>query len=93
MVLKYEDFTADPKRQLQAIYTFLGLNPVACQLEIRADTNRKYFDQWLAMDRHHLQGPHIRSLIEKFEDKFRNYGYTLEHLEGDGLLPVKPTAP
>lgn len=85
MVLKYEDFATDPEHQLQIIYTFLGLEPVACRLEIHPDTNRKYFDQWLSMYR---QKPQLRTLIEKFEGKFRSFGYTLEGLEGDGLATM-----
>lgn len=70
MLIKYEDFVADPQTELDRILAFLGLAPCPVKPTIR-DANRKY----LRLRKGWWGGK--KQLVHKYEAAVRRYGYSL----------------
>lgn len=45
-VLRYEDLIERPQRSLERVFSFLGLDPVACRIQVRPEDNAKYLRRW-----------------------------------------------
>ena len=71
-LVRYEDFVADPTATLEAVYGFLGLEPVPAGIEIRADANDAYLARW-------REEPRLRRalLTRAFEERVGRFGYSL----------------
>jgi hypothetical protein len=71
-LVRFEDFVAEPAATLEAVYGFLGLEPVPPGIEIRPDANDAYLARWRAEPR--LR----RSLLSRaFERRVQRFGYSL----------------
>ena len=71
-LVRYEDFIADPAATLEAVYGFLGLEPVPAGFDIRADANDAYLARWRAE-------PRLRRalLVRAFDERVQRFGYSL----------------
>lgn len=89
MIIRYEDFAAEPQQTINAIYAFLGLPPCACGEEIEANINARYQAQWQAMS----LDPHHQRDIERaadFEALVRGFGYPLHEWEEAAQPSYRP---
>ena len=71
-LVRYEDFIADPAATLEAVYGFLGLEPVPVGFDIRADANDAYLARWRAE-------PRLRRalFVRAFDERVQRFGYSL----------------
>jgi hypothetical protein len=76
-LVRYEDLVADPPGELQAIFRFLGLEPVARDWEVRQGLNERYFDRWRARARSRRGGAYLDRLVRAFENRVQPLGYSL----------------
>jgi hypothetical protein len=85
IVLRYEDFVAQPERWLRAIHDFVGLRFHPTEREVRPDINKKYFDQWNSWG-NTLTGRLWKGIVvRKFEEPVASFGYRLK--APDELMP------
>jgi hypothetical protein len=71
-LVRFEDFAAEPAATLEAVYGFLGLDPVPPGIEIRPDANDAYLARW-------REEPRLRRsrLARAFERRVQRFGYSL----------------
>jgi hypothetical protein len=71
-LVRFEDFVAEPAVTLEAVYGFLGLEPVPPGVEIRPDANDAYLARW-------REEPRLRRslLARAFERRVQRFGYSL----------------
>lgn len=77
LVLKYEDFVAEPQAMLDRIYTSLGLPTFPCAEEVEAGINDRYQSQWNAMQEDSQMKSSIGDALQ-FEERIRGFGYSLQ---------------
>jgi hypothetical protein len=83
LVIRYEDFVADPALWLGKVYSFLGLDLWPCTLRVEG-ANAKYFAMW-DRNRRRPPGRHTADvLVQRFEQRVNRFGYSLGHC-GDNL--------
>jgi hypothetical protein len=72
-LVRYEDFVTAPATILEAVYGFVGLEPVPPVIEIRADANDAYLARW-------REEPRLRRalLVRAFEERVQPFGYSLQ---------------
>lgn len=79
IVVRYEDFVANPGRVGNRIFQFLDLEPVTPSIEVKSGVNRRYFSRWEALSNgnllERLYAIGIRGL---FEEDVNRFGYRLE---------------
>ena len=89
MVIRYEDFVADPDATLAAAFRFIGLEPRPSGLQVRGDVNAAYFQRW----RSHRWNPYKRfdtdRATRQLAARAGRFGYSLEHPEHAGPLPAE----
>lgn len=90
-VVGYETFVSDPEPELSALYGFLGLEPTDTRIDIRNDTNDRYFEMWRALLGRRLAGRRLRALAEALEPSVRRFGYSLEDLDAPLDRPALAT--
>jgi hypothetical protein len=78
LVLRYEDFVADPDATLAGIFEFVGVEPQPSGLDVRPGINDAYFGAWEAARRSRRSGKEIRRAIAAFERRVARFGYSLE---------------
>jgi len=81
IMVKYEQFVAEPENWLNQIYDALGVEHCVSRQEILSGVNRKYFDKWRKDLSGLLSGIMSRAMIKRFEDRFRTFGYSLVDLD------------
>jgi hypothetical protein len=76
-VLRYEQLVSDPAGELQAIFDFLGLDPIPPSEPVDTGANEKYFRRWQELKR----DPRMRAYLDLvslwYERRIRRYGYSL----------------
>jgi hypothetical protein len=87
-VVVYESFVAAPETELASIQSFLGLTPEPSGLEIRTDTNARYFDMWREELGRAVRSRGLRQLVNQLEERVRRFGYSLEDLSSLGEQPA-----
>ncbi len=80
LVLKYEDFIAEPQSILNQIYNFIGVEPLMLTPEIRSGVNDRYF-QWWNSQQNLLKRFYIHYIEHRFEARVNRWGYSLKKLE------------
>jgi hypothetical protein len=89
-VLKYEDLVGAPEQTLSELGDFLQLDgPIPASL-VRGDQSRSYEQRWSAMatsGRPWQRRQHQR-LIDHFEGRANDYGYSLVDLDNVGPFPL-----
>jgi hypothetical protein len=75
LVLRYEDFIAEPEKNLQLIYQFVGVDSQPLTQEIHTKINDKYFSNW-----HELKLNNKLSYYHlwlKYQYAAKKFGYSL----------------
>jgi sulfotransferase family protein len=85
-VVKYEEFVAEPHEWVNHIYHFLGLSDFPVSQKILSDVNRKYFQIWKTKLSGFFSGPMNRTLLRRFEERVRCFGYSL--VDPDWIGPM-----
>ena len=83
-VVKYEEFVAEPEMWVNNMYHFLGLSDFSVGQKILSDVNKKYFKIWNNKLSGFFSGPMNRSLINRYEERVRCFGYSLKDLNWIG---------
>ncbi len=78
LMLRYEDFTADPEAELRRAHDFLGLAPQPLQREVRADVNAAYLARWWRLNERLLTRPYARRIRRRYEGRAHGFGYSLD---------------
>jgi len=84
MVVKYEQFVAEPHRWISDIYDFLGLSDFPVNQKILSDVNQKYFGKWNRSLSGIFSGILPRSIIKRYEERVRCFSYSLVDLDWTG---------
>ena len=77
LILKYEQFVADPVLWVGRVQDMLGLERMPVREQIRTNVNEKYFNLWRKEQAGLVSGLVIRSIVKRFEDRCRAFGYSL----------------
>jgi hypothetical protein len=83
----YESFVRAPGSGLAALQEFLGLSSTSSSLEIRTDTNDRYFSMWRDLLGRTVRGRKYRALVTELEARVRRFGYSLENPAATGDRP------
>ena len=81
MVVKYEQFVANPSSYANALYEFLGLPPHPNTQKVLSNVNVKYFSMWKKDRAGFLSGLVTRNMVNRFETRLDRFGYSLVDLE------------
>ena len=82
MLVRYEDFVADPAGLIGGIQRALGLAPSGPGFKARTGINDSYFARWNARLRPWRRREH-RALARRFEERANPFGYSLIEPERD----------
>ena len=83
-VIRYEEFTNRPQREIDKIYDFLGLKSLPIQNNVRSNINEKYFAMW-DHERKNLQPRDPLPVDEQLEKRTNTLGYSIANYRA--LLP------
>jgi len=86
VVLKYEDFVAEPYRWVNDMYHFLGLRDHSMSQRVLSDVNRKYFNMWERKQAGFFSGMLARAMLARYEERVRCFGYSLTDLDWIGPI-------
>ena len=78
LINKYEHLVAEPQRWVAKVDEMLGLEPRPTEQKILSQVNAKYFGRWNRERQGILSGINSRSIIRRFEERCRAFGYSLE---------------
>jgi hypothetical protein len=81
IVLHYEEFVKQPKKNIQIIFEFLGLSHQPIQQKILSNVNEKYFSRWDQLKNSVLASFITRPFTQKYENRVNQFGYSLIDLE------------
>ena len=81
VLLKYEEFVANPGAWMSKINYFLHLDNHQTHQKILSNVNEKYFDKWNRDLNSWHAAISTRPLISRYEDRFNRFGYSLINLE------------
>jgi hypothetical protein len=81
VLLKYEQFVADPNFWVNKINAFLNLDNHKTHQRILSNVNEKYFGYWSRDLKSWHSRISTRPLISRYEDRFNKFGYSLIDLE------------
>jgi hypothetical protein len=86
ITLKYEHLTERPVATLNIIFSFLNLESIPPNSEIRQDVNEKYFDLWKRRPIGRYNFPPLRQIARlyiqfRYEYPVRKFGYSLINLK------------
>jgi hypothetical protein len=83
-VVKYEEFVAEPNKWVNNMYHFLGLSDFSVSQKILSDVNKRYFALWNRKLSGLFSGPMNRTIIKRYEERVRCFGYSLNDLDWIG---------
>jgi len=86
LVLRYEDFVAEPPECLDQVFALLSLPPISSDVEVHADMNRGYFEQWQYRWRRPFRFSPPGTSAE-LEERVNRFGYSLRDVDQPGDLP------
>ncbi|HXD09841.1 MAG TPA: sulfotransferase [Anaerolineales bacterium] len=81
LLLKYEEFVADPNAWVNRINSFLRLDNHQAHQKILSNVNKKYFGYWSRDLKSWHSSISTRPLIARYEDRFKKFGYSLIDLD------------
>ena len=88
-VMKYEQFVAEPRETLDAVHSWLGLQPHRGGEEVRSEINAAYAQQWGVLGET-MPGREEVTAALGFEERVRRFGYSLREW---GICEPFPVAP
>lgn len=77
LVMRYEEFVADPDERLADVHRFLDLEPRPSGLEVRREINDAYFRRWALARRGPRTSADVEHAIETMEERVGRFGYSL----------------
>jgi Sulfotransferase family len=77
LVLRYEEFVADPDARLAEAYRFIGIDPQPSGLTVRDTINEAYFTRWEANRWNPLKRYDTDRAVERFEERVNRFGYSM----------------
>ena len=77
IILKYENFVAQPELNLKKIYRFLDLDYYPLEQKVFSDINKKYFSMWEKRSKKYFGRFSVRHLISKYENRVNKFEYSL----------------
>lgn len=77
LVVRYEDFVANPQERLHEMQAFLGLPPAELQREVQGGVNDRYWRAWEARRSHPLTRFYAQAVVRRLEERVRRFGYSL----------------
>jgi hypothetical protein len=79
MVVRYEDFCRDAQSVIEKVWSFVGLEPVPLQREVRQGIDDKYFRRWNRMGWTPWGRKRRNQIISRLENRLEDldYGYSL----------------
>ncbi|MEO1124839.1 MAG: sulfotransferase [Cyanobacteria bacterium J06635_10] len=82
-VLRYEDFVANPNQIVHDLFTWLDLEPIKLDRQIKQDVNSKYFDAFMTdqLTLRRRLDLILQGSLRRFEDRANIFGYSLKSLE------------
>jgi hypothetical protein len=87
LVVRYEEFVADPDGQLARALDYVGLDPAPANLAVRSDVNDAYFRRWTARRGWNLAKRFDTDrAVKQFEARIHRFGYSMT--EPGRLSPV-----
>jgi Sulfotransferase family len=78
LVMRYEEFVANPDERLADVYRFVGIEPRGSGLEVRREINDAYFSRWALARRGPKTSADIANAIRTMEERVNRFGYSLE---------------
>ncbi len=81
LVVRYEDFVADPIRQLESVYRFLDLPPCFDETPAGRGFNKRYFAKWQAAKKGLISRHYLKQIETRLEKSVNRFGYSLRHLD------------
>ena len=82
VLVRYEDFVADPAGVVGRIQGRLGLAPSGAAFKARSGINDEYFKRWSARLRPRQRRQHME-LARRYEERANRFGYSLVEPERD----------
>jgi Sulfotransferase family len=82
VLVRYEDFVADPAGVVGRIQERLGLTPSGTEFKARGGINDDYFKRWRARLKPRQRRQHIE-LARRYEERANRFGYSLVEPERD----------
>jgi Sulfotransferase family len=82
VLVRYEDFVADPAGVVGRIQERLGLAPLEAAFKARTGINDDYFKRWSARLRPRQRRQHLE-LARRYEERANRFGYSLLEPERD----------
>ena len=78
-VVRYEELVEAPQRTMDGVFSFLGLDSVACELDVRPDVNAQYVRRWLDKRRRDWVSGESSELadLREYEGRTAALGYEL----------------
>lgn len=87
--IKYEDLIRDSDSTLQQVCKFLGLIPHSPK-PLDSGGNERYFKVWRELKTNRRGRSLCRRIVAKYEDRVREYGYSLEDVEAPVIQQLAP---
>ncbi|MCP4270013.1 MAG: sulfotransferase [Candidatus Brocadiaceae bacterium] len=79
-ILRYESLCVEPEKTMDAIFGFLGLDPIYINKDVYTNVNAKYFNEW-KKDKKKLLMRFSNRIPLPNEHRFCRVGYSLKNLE------------
>jgi Sulfotransferase family len=77
LVMRYEEFVANPDERLADVYRFIGVEPRPSGLVVKRGINDEYFRRWTIARRSPGTGADIAHAVESLEERVNRFGYSL----------------
>jgi hypothetical protein len=77
LILRYEDFVADPDAQLHRVFELAGLEPHRSGLTVRTGINDRYFERFAARRWNPWKRFDADRALRRFEERVSRFGYSL----------------
>ena len=77
-IIRYEEFVCEPQKTVDAIYGFLGLEPIAIHHEVRKNVNEKYFSMWTDWC-NKLPNNVLSRITPELETRVNKFGYSINN--------------
>jgi hypothetical protein len=77
LLIRYEDFVADPDARLADAFRYVDLEPQPAGLKVRSSVNDAYFSRWFARRWNPVKKFDTDRAIDRFGDRVARFGYSM----------------